>query len=290
MYSEPLIYDILHAEETARDARVVAKLVRKALPSAPERLRLLEPACGTGRYLLALAKHGHHATGIDLSQTMVDFSNQRAAHLGLQSRAITRRADMTAFAPIRPRCHAAFNLINSIRHLGSDKAMLAHFDCIRRSLVPGGVYIVGIELILPELMSSTEDVWTGRRGSTAVHQLVSFLPEHEHTKGPRRELVISTITVTNTARRKAAPAKPTSTKPALTKPTPTKPARSPIPHSPTEPRVIESSYTLRTYTPDQWATLLDRAGWQSIAEHTISGARWPYDRKLGYRLVTLRPH
>lgn len=262
IYADPLVYDVLHAEDTARDARVVEKLVRRYVPGAATAsgLRLLEPASGSGRYLLALAKRGHTAIGIDLDAGMLAFAAARAKALaarspGLAARVKGIRADMRGFPAPRPACHAAFNPINSIRHLLSDAAMLAHFAAIGRSLRPGGIYIVGIELIDRETQQTTEDVWSGKRGKLSVHQLISYLTPDLHGGHIRREQVVSSITVSH--------------------------AGIPV-------RQIDSTYWLRTYTPGEWSALLQKAGWTTIAQHASSGAAWS-GKPFGYRLFVLRP-
>ena len=256
IYADPLVYDILHAEDTARDVRVLEKLIRQYMPAASTGpLRLLEPASGTGRYQIALARRGHHTIGIDLDQGMLAFAKQRALDQEVTHLVAHVTADMRTFRPPKPRCHAAFNLINSIRHLLSDAAMAKHLTAVSKTLVPGGVYIVGIELIDRDTTEATEDIWTGRRGSLNVHQLISYLPPDMHGGPKRRERVVSSVTVRN-ARTDAS-------------------------------RQIDSAYWLRTYTPAEWTALVYRCGWEVIGQHDSGGAPLPL-RPYGYRLCVLR--
>ena len=256
IYADPLVYDILHAEDTARDARVIEKLTRQYVPnSGLGAMRLLEPASGTGRYQIALARRGHHTTGIDLDSGMLAFARQRAQEHEVSHLVAHITADMRTFAPPKPRCNAAFNLINSIRHLLSDAAMAKHMAAVGKALVPGGVYIVGIELIDRVTTEATEDIWMGHRGSLAVHQLINYLPPDMHGGPKRREQVVSSVTVRNT-RTDAS-------------------------------RQIDSAYWLRTYTPAEWTSLVYRCGWEVIGQHTSSGAPMPL-RPYGYRLCILR--
>ena len=89
----------------------------------------------------------------------------------------------------------AFNTINTIRHLESDAAMLAHFAEISRVLVAGGLYVVGMSLSAYGEEEPSEDVWQGRRGRCRVHQLVQYLPPQPDGPRPRVELVLSHLTI-----------------------------------------------------------------------------------------------
>lgn len=119
----------------------------------------------------------------------------------------------------------AFVLINSIRHLSSDRAMLEHLRGIARVLRPGGIYAVGISLSAYGFEQESEDVWEARLGPSRVTQVVQYIPP---TMGSRRERVISHVSCATRSGRV----------------------------------VFEdvSTYWLRTYSMDQWRGLVDRAG------------------------------
>jgi SAM-dependent methyltransferase len=279
-YADALLYDILHAEGTAHDARVVTRLVRAYADGGAPRtggrvgaltgpLILMEPACGSGRYLLALAKKGHRAAGFDLSPAMIRFAKQQARARGFigtrttpaRVRAFVARMEDFTLPPAW-RAHGAFNLINSIRHLSSDRAMLAHLRAVRRALLPGGVYIVGLGLCAYGLETESEDVWRGARTirgvRTRVTQTVQYLPappegEHSTRTRPRAEQVISHLVVTRGA----------------------------------SERHIDSTYTLRSYNLAQWRGILERAGW-SIAAVTDQDGLPTKPSEPGYYLWVLR--
>lgn len=268
-YADALLYDILHQEGTSHDARVMTRIVRAHGPARPRGtpLTLLEPACGSGRYLLALAKTGCRAAGFDFSPAMVRYARASARARGVGGAVRVFAARMEDFAlPAAWRAHGAFNLINSIRHLESDAAMLAHLRCMRAALVPGGVYVVGLGLCAYGIETESEDVWTGSRVvggvRTRVTQTVQYLPAPEAgrdsaRKALRMERVISHMTVTrgSGARR--------------------------------EERHIDSAYVLRSYNMDQWRAIVGRAGWEIVAVTDQDGlAARPSEP--GYYLWVLR--
>lgn len=268
-YADALLYDILHAEGTAHDARVVTRLIRAYGPRRARGtpLTVLEPACGSGRYLTALAKSGHRAIGFDLSPGMIRYAKQESRRAGRAARVRAFVARMEDFVVPRAwHAHGAFNLINSIRHLESDGAMRAHLRAVRHALLPGGVYVVGLGLCAYGVETESEDVWHGSRlikgVRTRVTQTVQYLPApaagaHSARAALRNEQVISHMTVTTG----------TGTS--------------------SRERHIDSTYTLRSYNLAQWETLLARAGWGIVAVTDQDGVAMK-PSEPGYYLWTLR--
>jgi SAM-dependent methyltransferase len=235
-YTDALVYDVLHTPGTAGDVRALERIERRFVPRDLPRV-WLEPACGSGRHLRLAARRGIHAIGFDLSEPMIDYARARGC-----SHAFV--GDMRAFTLPRgsPRVSLAFNLINTLRHLGGDRAMLDHFACMKRALHPRGVYAVGLSLSAYGLESPSEDAWRGRRGGLSVSQLVQFIPPEPGSPAPRTERVYSHLAIQRG-------------------------------ESTTHQ---DSAYTLRCYNRRQWDSLLKRAGWRVLAtldqdarDHTI---------------------
>lgn len=231
LYDDPHIYDILHAPDTSEEVDGLEAIERRFVPQAltARRRVWLEPACGTGRYLREAAARGIDVVGFDLSEAMIDFAKGHAPPplpgVGTGKYLV---GDMTDFAPRvgRSRATFAFNLINTIRHLPSDDAMLAHFDQVARVLAPGGVYLVGLSLTAYGREAPSEDVWIGARGRVRVTQVVQFIPPRwEGNPRTRSEQVISHLTIDR----------------------------------PGGNEHRDSAYRLRTYSLDQWLALLKRS-------------------------------
>jgi hypothetical protein len=70
----------------------------------------------------------------------------------------------------------AFNMINTIRHVKSDAAMVRHLKGVKQALKPGGVYVVGLSLSWYGVEAPTEDVWKGSMRGLKVLQTVQYLP------------------------------------------------------------------------------------------------------------------
>jgi SAM-dependent methyltransferase len=265
LYQDAQIYDILHAPGTAAEVRALERILARHLPGArssragsvrharPPRLTLLEPACGTGRYLRLLARRGHRVIGFDREPAMIDYARSRLAPSARTGPAhVLTVADMTHFADTVPcRVDAAFNLINTIRHLGSDAALLAHLDQVRRILHPGGVYIVGISLTAYGLEFPTEDVWCGARGRTMVSQIVQYEPPEA---GSRRERVYSHLHIRRGRREEHR----------------------------------DSAYGLRTYDDAQWRACLRRARF-AVRETADARGHTRHPTASGYAIWVLTP-
>lgn len=252
-YDDPEVYDILHEPGTASDVRAVERIRRRYAPEAGG--RWLEPACGTGRYVLHAAARGVDAVGFDLSPAMIAFARRRARVTRARARFFV--ADMEHFDQGRRlgRFGVVFNLINTIRHLGSDAAMVRHLDAVGRVLEPGGVYAVGLSLCAYGLEGPTEDVWRGSRAGVRVTQVVQYLPPAGgRGEAARTERVISHLTIRHGR----------------------------------EESHRDSTYALRGYNLAQWRKLTADAGWR-IAGVTDGAGAEARPAEPGYFIFVLRP-
>jgi SAM-dependent methyltransferase len=196
-YEDPLVYDILHSPSTGEECRVLEELSERYVASEGVQGRWLEPACGSGRFLRVLSARGRRILGFDQNHAMVEYAKRRLARLGLSRRARVFVSSMESFAAQVPAESIvfAFNTINTIRHLKTDRAFLAHFEEMARVLAPGGVYLVGMSLSAYGEEEPSEDVWEGRRGKCRVHQLVQYLPPEPGGRGSRMEQVLSHLKI-----------------------------------------------------------------------------------------------
>jgi SAM-dependent methyltransferase len=296
-YADAHLYDVLHAGGTRREVSVHLAIARAHLPRTARHHTIFEPASGTGRYLIDLARRGHTCLGIDLLPAMTRYA-RAAARRALAHTARTPptllTGDMCRFtwpARIGP-ADWSFCPINSIRHLRSDAQMLAHLRLVRRHTRPGGLYIVGLEVIDPPLLQPTEDVWHGRVPGLSVRQIVQYLPPEEHHAADARsrhrfEQVISHLVVKQRNQARGSLQIPTPRgrdKGGALPPLTTR--RSSL-VAPLSTRHIDSVYTLRTYTLGQWLGVIHRSGWSLLATYNAEGTLRPR-ATLGYYLWVLR--
>jgi SAM-dependent methyltransferase len=162
-YDHPQYYDLAFRSETRQEAAFIEAACRKYCPFPPR--RLLEPACGTGRLITALAARGYRMTGLDLSRPALGYLQRRLVRRGL--RATVLHADMADFRLPRP-VDAAYCTFDSFRHLLDEAAARAHLECVAASLRPGGIYILGMHLLPPDASEECLERWTARHGRTHV--------------------------------------------------------------------------------------------------------------------------
>jgi SAM-dependent methyltransferase len=105
----------------------------------PRCRRVLEPGCGTGRYLEALERRGIEAVGIDNSPAMIETARRRGTAV---------LADMAAFELGRS-FDGAICAISTVAVLTSADCA-RHLACTARHLNPGGRYLVQLAIRDPE--------------------------------------------------------------------------------------------------------------------------------------------
>ncbi len=158
-YDYPQYYDLAFRDETKREI--------KFLEGAFERYSLipvrtvLEPACGSGRLVAALACRGYHVIGLDLSHRALVYARQRLNRLRLA--ACLFRADMHHFALSRS-VDAICCTFDSFRHLLTERDALAHLLRAGECLRPGGIYVLGLHLLPPDAADECIERWRIRHG------------------------------------------------------------------------------------------------------------------------------
>ena len=105
--------------------------------------RILEPCCGTGRFLLGFPRHGYSVLGYDINPGVVEYARRRIEEQGDPTMAGADVADMVS-ARYDRAFDAALNSINSLGYLHTDEEIVRHFARTGESLRRGGVYIVHI--------------------------------------------------------------------------------------------------------------------------------------------------
>ena len=251
-YAHPSVYDVLHTPGTAGEVDLLETIVSRWGRPAPRRARWLEPACGTGRYLRVLAGRGARVVGFDRDPGMLAYARRSLRARGLTERARVLPADLSDFVDAvgEDGFDVAFVLVNSLRHLLEPRLVRRHFEQLRRSLRPGGLYVVGISLSRYGEEEPSEDVWTARRGSCSVRQIVQYLPPDRES---RRERVFSHLQIDRPAGRE----------------------------------YLDSHYDLRSYDRQQWKRTWRAAGFTRLGAIDDLG-RDVGDEPVNYQLEVLR--
>ncbi|MCA9126231.1 MAG: class I SAM-dependent methyltransferase [Planctomycetales bacterium] len=164
IYDFPTYYDLVFGSDTAAELRFLNKCFERFVDGSVK--RVFEPACGTGRLLYRMGQSGFHVGGIDLNAKAVEYCNKRLARLQLRGRAMV--GDMADFEVKEP-FDAAFNTINSFRHLPTEKSAVAHLDCVSRAVRVGGIYVLGLHLTPTVGDATDEESWSARRGQLSIN-------------------------------------------------------------------------------------------------------------------------
>jgi SAM-dependent methyltransferase len=162
LYDYPRYYDLVFGSDWKAEFEFLLACFAK---HAGEVRRVFEPACGTGRLLYRLAKAGYQVSGLDLNGKSVDFCNARLQKHGFDESCFV--ADMTDFR-LPQSADAAFNMINSFRHLQTEADAIEHLRCMADCLRPGGIYILGLHLTPTEAEPSEAESWSARSGHVGV--------------------------------------------------------------------------------------------------------------------------
>jgi SAM-dependent methyltransferase len=163
LYDYPKYYDLVYGSDWKAEFDFLEDCFERHAQGIVQ--RLFEPACGTGRLLIKFADVGYQVGGVDLNPKAIDYCNHRLEKAGHPPS--TQVGDMCDFRLDAP-VDAAFNTINSFRHLGTQKQALAHLRCVAQALRPGGLYVLGLHLTPTATEPIQAESWSARRGNLAV--------------------------------------------------------------------------------------------------------------------------
>lgn len=120
---------------------------------------VLEPMCGSGRFLVPLVRSGVDIDGFDASPEMLGACRQRAQALGL--RASVALGSLGEYRP--PRAYdLAFIPAGSFCLLTEPAVVARALDSLRASLAPGGRLLLEVERFLDDGSLESNGTWTGR--------------------------------------------------------------------------------------------------------------------------------
>ncbi len=174
-YQLPRYYDIAFASRNTSEVDFLQALYERYAPGGP----ILEPACGSGRLMEGLLRRGYDVHGFDLGASMVDYARKRLDARGLGCTIWID--DMSKFRT-RKRYGMAHCLVSSFKYLLSEKAALAHLQCVSASLRKGGVYVLGFHLSDYADQRADSEEHRGARGRTRVTCRIDSEPPNRKTR------------------------------------------------------------------------------------------------------------
>jgi SAM-dependent methyltransferase len=180
IYDYPKYYDLVYGSDWKAEVDFLHDCFAR-FASGKVR-RIFEPACGTGRLMYRMARSGFDVCGLDLNAKAVDFCNARLQRHGFPASA--RVGDMSSFK-LKRKVDAAFNTINSFRHLSTEAQALGHLQCVARALRKGGIYILGLHLTPTVGAPLDAESWSARCGNLAVLSRVWVISRDRRRRGER---------------------------------------------------------------------------------------------------------
>ena len=166
LYDFPHFYDIVFDEGSREEADFLEAIHERYGASGD--LRVLEPACGTGRLLIEMAARGRRCHGFDASEPMLDYARRRAADRGLEARLGFSLQRMEAFRSPLPRISLAVSLISSFKYLLTEDGALGHLRAVAGVLAPGGLLVLGLHLTDYSRSHAVHERWVAERDGLEV--------------------------------------------------------------------------------------------------------------------------
>ena len=136
-------YDLMYQDKDyVGEAQFIQRLIQTY---APATTTILELGCGTGNHAMLLAKEGYQVHGVDLSQEMLGYANERCDRL---SPALATRLQFSQGDLRQVRLDRKFDVVLSLFHVMSyqtnNEDLLAAFETAKAHLVPGGILIFDV--------------------------------------------------------------------------------------------------------------------------------------------------
>lgn len=165
-YDTPLYYDIIFDSDTEKEADFLEAMVERhgRVRKRGKALRVLEPACGSGRLVAALARRGHVVDGFDLNEHMLAYATERLAQHRPKLQATLWQNRMEDFrVPGKRRHDLAHCLVSTFKYVMEEEGAQSHLRRVADSLYQGGLYVLGLHLTDYRDLREHHERWVGER-------------------------------------------------------------------------------------------------------------------------------
>lgn len=154
--------------------------------AAAARGPILEPMCGSGRFLLPLLAQGFDIEGLDLSGDMLNACRTRARSMGLSP---VLHQQTLAGLELARRFGLVFIPSGSLCLLTEEPLISAALNSIFAAMLPGATFVVEVERLLPR-EASTSGTWGGRwvERADGAKLIISWLSQYSSVQGISRSI------------------------------------------------------------------------------------------------------
>ena len=153
LYQFPEYYEIAFSFRNIRREVDVLEEAASRFSKIPVRV-FLDIGCGNSPHMEELARRGYGFVGIDISEEMPAFSEEKARRNGVSAQ--FSKADMVDFR-IDRSVDFAFVMLGSL-FVRNTAEIVSHFDSVANTLRPGGLYLLDW-CIRFDNQESSEDSW-----------------------------------------------------------------------------------------------------------------------------------
>ncbi len=200
-YDTPLYYDIIFDAGTAREAAFLDGLWRRhgrPNPRARSTPRVLEAACGSGRVMAEMLRHGWRADGFDLNEAMLSHARERLRREHGAAGWRVWRDELASFnPPAGRRYHLAHCLVSTFKYLLTEADARACLTRLAAALEPGGLLVLGLHLTDYTRATCEHERWAEERDGVRVVCNTRTWPPHRRK---RLEQVRARLRVTQQGR------------------------------------------------------------------------------------------
>lgn len=166
-YDSPLYYDMVYEDYTLRETRFLHAAVKKYGEGKVEKLKVLEPACGSGRLLESLAQKGHTVHGFDQNKNQINYAKNRLDKLGLKAK-VWRDSLQSFKVPRQEKYDLVHCFVSTFKYILKEKEAVSALKRMAQSLRPEGLCLLGLHLTDYRNSRPDYEKWINRRKDVKV--------------------------------------------------------------------------------------------------------------------------
>jgi cyclopropane fatty-acyl-phospholipid synthase-like methyltransferase len=197
LYDNALLYDIAYDWDVTQEICFFLECMRVYGNIEPR--NLLEPACGTGRNMIALANLGISSSGYDINKGALKLAEKYFSDMELEDLCSLSNGDMADFKDNKT-FDGAFVSINSFRYLLNDEDILSHLNNTASMLKDGSVYLIDLSYAMPPRQKPRTYEWSANRNGLEIE--VCWETEEDRIKLISNEICTLTVNEKNKQTRK----------------------------------------------------------------------------------------
>lgn len=162
-YRDVLYYDIVFDQTTAQEVRFLEQVAERHGTGGRA---LLEPGCGSGRLVAAMARGGWRVRGFDIQPQALRFARARLRRSRLRAHLSIGRFDRFRAAP--RSIDMAHCLYSTIQHATTPGEPERHLALVCDALRTGGLYVIGLHVADYRRREPLRERAACRRGSVRL--------------------------------------------------------------------------------------------------------------------------